>query len=193
MNKAGRKSGGNRWRNVDPMDRLLQRVVIDGPMWEDGTRCWNSKTVSANGYGTVFWLNGGHMLPHRAAYILAVGEIPAGHEIDHLCRNRRCCNPLHLEAVTRGENLRRGDTFAARKSRQTHCKRGHRFTPENTYVSSRGERGERICRKCKRGAQWGAANGMSRDEAIALRFPPDEDYGRLTVEDVATKIAKVGL
>lgn len=78
----------------------------------------------------------------------------------------------------------------ARRSAQTHCKRGHRFMDENTMVSTRGER---ICRKCRRAAQWGAARGMGRDEAIALRYPPDADYGRVTVEDVAAKIRELAL
>ena len=76
---------------------------------------------------------------HRLAYELARGPIPEGLEIDHLCRNRSCCNPDHLEAVTRAENVRR-----ANWPPKTHCLWGHEFTPENTYLYRDGRR----CREC---------------------------------------------
>lgn len=87
---------------------------------------------------------------HRVAYELTRGPIPAGMEIDHLCRVRSCVNPDHLEAVTRGENLRRG---RGKTGAQTHCKRGHELTPENTYryVNRRGYVC-RHCRQCRRAA-----------------------------------------
>lgn len=78
---------------------------------------------------------------HRMAYELSVGPIPDGYEIDHLCRNTSCCNPAHLEAVTPAENMRR------RSIAQTHCKRGHEFTPENTYLVGKDKR-RRQCRAC---------------------------------------------
>jgi len=75
---------------------------------------------------------------HRVSFELANGPIPAGMELDHLCRVRNCVNPAHLEPVTRAENMRRW--FAL----QTHCNRGHEFTPENTYLYAR----RRHCRAC---------------------------------------------
>ena len=79
------------------------------------------------------------------AYIYAVGEIPDGLSIDHLCRNRRCCNPAHLEAVTNRENLLRGPTTqASRNAVKTHCINGHEFTEANTYYRKDG----RTCRTC---------------------------------------------
>lgn len=80
---------------------------------------------------------------HRWAYLHFVGKIPAGLDLDHLCRNRWCVNPEHLEPVTRSENLTRG--YAARGPK-TYCKHGHRFDPENTFQRSDGGRGCRACR-----------------------------------------------
>lgn len=75
-----------------------------------------------------------HDKAHRVAYEMLVGPIPEGLVIDHLCRVRRCVNPEHMEPVTHGENNLRGIGPAAVHAAQTHCIRGHEFTPENTYI-----------------------------------------------------------
>lgn len=82
-------------------------------------------------------------LAHRHYYVRTVGPIPSGLELDHLCRNRACVNPEHLEPVTHAENMLR------RSISQTHCKNGHEFTPENTYIRP-GRDGRRTCRTCQR-------------------------------------------
>jgi hypothetical protein len=82
------------------------------------------------------------VLAHRMAYELARDPIPAGLVIDHLCRNKRCVNPSHLEAVEQRVNLLRGETNSAK----THCINGHEFTPDNTYMWQ----GKRSCRACRR-------------------------------------------
>jgi len=93
---------------------------------------------------------------HRFSYQLLVGNIPEGLEIDHLCRNKICVNPAHLEAVTHLTNMRRGDHNRGRHhAAKTHCPKGHEYTPENTYTSHRalsdGTVGlSRFCRACKR-------------------------------------------
>jgi hypothetical protein len=79
---------------------------------------------------------------HRLAYQLLVGPIPEGLVIDHLCRNPPCQNPAHMECVTHRENTLRGASPHAMNARKTHCKRGHEFTFQNTYVDAKG------CRSC---------------------------------------------
>lgn len=111
------------------------------------TGCWNwTGATSTDGYGNVKWF-GTSYSTHRLAYQANVGDVPEGLELDHLCRNRRCCNPQHLEAVTHAVNIARGVGRFADRQKQTHCTHGHEFTPENTYIKRTGTR---ECRTCKR-------------------------------------------
>jgi hypothetical protein len=82
---------------------------------------------------------------HRVVWEMLCGPIPHGLVIDHLCRNRRCVNPAHMEVVTPVENTLRGDV-GKHWARRTHCKHGHEYTAENTRVV----RGARVCRECQR-------------------------------------------
>lgn len=112
--------------------------------------CWLwIGAISSTGYGN-FWLSGRYISAHRASYEYAVGPIPDGLHIDHLCRVRQCVNPSHLEPVTQRENTLRGETLPAANARKTHCLRDHPFTPENTYVSSAG----RSCLTCRHTVLW---------------------------------------
>lgn len=119
----------------------------------NGTPCWqwtgrlvgtNYKKDPSRAYGSV-WFNGRLQGVHRIVYAETVGPIPEGLQIDHLCRNRRCHNPLHLEAVTSAENTRRG----LLGTKPTHCPQGHPYDAENTFVRTKGRSvGSWQCREC---------------------------------------------
>ena len=85
---------------------------------------------------------------HRIAYESEVGPVPNGMTLDHLCRNRACVNPAHLEPVSRGENVLRGQSPSAKAARKTECVRGHSLTGDNLYIRPDG--GGRQCRTCNR-------------------------------------------
>lgn len=115
------------------------------------TGCWEwTAARSTNGYGR-FLYEGTVIEAHSASYRMHVGEVPTGKQLDHLCRNKLCVKPQHLEPVTARQNTLRGDGPSARNAAATHCRHGHEFTPENTYLR-RGRRGAtwRDCRTCKR-------------------------------------------
>ena len=110
--------------------------------------CWRWKgSIANNGYGKIYPDQAGY-LAHRVSYTLHKGKIPENLSIDHLCRNRYCVMPAHLEAVTMRENLLRGNGISGVYARRSHCNRGHLYTPETTRLDSRS--GYRICILCAR-------------------------------------------
>jgi hypothetical protein len=89
---------------------------------------------------------------HVFAYVLLVGPIPEGLHLDHLCRVRRCVNPAHLEPVTPGENVRRGNSPSAIAARTGVCAKGHPLTDENVTVIRLSPL-KRRCKVCHRERQ----------------------------------------
>ena len=109
--------------------------------------CWPWEHGKSDGYGMV-WdpKQKQNVLVHRLMYEANQCKIPEGKQIDHLCRNRACINPSHMEPVTIGENVLRGEGPTARNAQATHCLSGHAFDDANTYIRKDGT--GRACRIC---------------------------------------------
>lgn len=138
------------------VDRILDRLDTSGDCW-----IWPGSTSS--GYGRVAWsIGAGQKIwrsTHRVVYSHFRGVIPAGLDLDHLCHNpdechpetadqcphRPCCNPDHLEPVSRRVNLLRGGTVPADRSKRTHCPQGHEYTIDNTLTDKLSRRS---CKEC---------------------------------------------
>lgn len=86
-------------------------------------------------------------MAYRWLYEFVVGPIPDGLTLDHLCRNRGCVRPDHMEAVTNRVNILRGTSWAAVNARKTHCPRGHSLSDSRTTRIDPAT-GKRICRAC---------------------------------------------
>lgn len=115
--------------------RFWSKVDKSGDCW-----LWTA-SIGSDGAGQI-WIGTRNRRAYQVAYQWLVGPVPVGMELDHLCRDRRCVNPDHLEPVTHGENIRRGLSGQLR----TVCKRGHELVPPNLYVSPGGKRTCRTCR-----------------------------------------------
>lgn len=140
LRRQGRKMVAIQWRQAGPkprpivstVERFRSKVDFSSP---DG--CWLWTAALITGYGS-FWDGVRTVLAHRWSWEAANGAIPEGLVLDHLCRNRRCVNPDHLEPVTAPENTLRGPGSV------THCVRGHAL-PERDVNGSRGR-----CKECAR-------------------------------------------
>jgi hypothetical protein len=130
---------------------LFSRDQINRLFWNKITRasnsCWEwTGALFPNGYGRISFARR-TLYPHRVSYELHNGAIPEGLHIDHLCRNRACCNPEHLEAVSCRENILRSPIApASQNAAKTHCLYGHEYTEANTVTTKTG----RNCRTCNR-------------------------------------------
>lgn len=126
-------------QETDTVKRFWQWVY----QTQDGCWIWQG-TLDPDGYPRFNYGRG-----HRWSYEHFIDSIPKGLEIDHLCRNRACVNPEHLEAVTTKENQLRGDSVSGINARKVRCKRGHPFDEVNTYLTPDGRRQCRTCRSVR--------------------------------------------
>ena|SRR3990167_6146490 len=125
---------------TDPFTRFIEKILAT----PDG--CWQwAASKSRGGYGQ-FKTQGKVKRAHRVAYEFFMGAIPEGLQIDHLCRNRGCVNPLHLEPVTAKVNIHRSEGLAAKNIPKTHCPRGHCYSGRNLIMYEN----RRYCRECTR-------------------------------------------
>lgn len=137
----------------ETQDRFLSKVTKTETCW-----LWDG-ALTKDGYG--IFRAGRTNAAHRSSYLLFVGPIPEGLQVDHVCHNwdetcaggvtcrhRRCVNPAHLEAVTKRDNLLRGKTLAAISASKTHCPKGHPYDEANTIF--RSDSGARVCRACRK-------------------------------------------
>lgn len=114
----------------------------------DGCHEWRG-AINPTGYGQ-FWAAGKSISAHRFAFIRSNGPIPADRVIDHLCRNRRCVNPAHMELVTTKENVLRGESRWAINARRTTCAQGHPFVAGNFRRAFSKGKPVRSCLACHR-------------------------------------------
>lgn len=152
MNPNKRHKDSLRWH-----ERFIDKIAITD-------NCWIYRGhITSQGYGRIH-IGKTSYLVHRLMFIEKYGEIPRGLVLDHLCRNRACINPDHLEMVTNLENIKRGIDGEWNRIK-THCPQGHEYNKKNTHYKIRTNRRgfNRVCRLCSRNyMRRKRANGYTR-------------------------------
>lgn len=134
------------YSKLDPKEIVFLRTARTE---EDG-KCWIwTGTKDAYGYGQIS-IGKKIKKAHRFSYVAFNGFLPTNLTIDHLCRNRICVNPKHLEAVSLAENKLRGNSPAAINLRKTHCAKGHPYSGDNLKVYYRVYGKRRYCITCQK-------------------------------------------
>lgn len=143
-----------RYQSIPPLsekDKTRFWSKVDRSGGPDACWIWNG-TLQKGGYGTMCLAGSGRKrmyIVHRVSYAMHHGSTPEDRVLDHLCRNRQCVNPLHLEPVTIGENVLRGDGVNAVALRENVCKRGHELTGDNVkMMTGKNGKPKRTCRTC---------------------------------------------
>lgn len=125
---------------------FMQMQIVEGMK----NHCWFwDGPVNRNGYSRTT-IDGRTIVLHRLIYQIVKGPLTKKKVLDHLCRERRCCNPDHLQPVTAKENTRRGESGPGRNARKATCKRGHKLSGANVRIRKKKGGTERVCKACKR-------------------------------------------
>lgn len=173
----GRRFNGRYKRGLTPDERFWNKVLRTHGCWE-----WQAAKDN-HGYGIFALSRSENTRAHIYMMWITTGQpVPDGHCIDHLCRNRGCVNPDHLEIVTFAVNTRRGIAPGARALRRAQCSLGHDFETWGVWSANR-----RLCRLC-RAAYMGAYSSARREG----RWPIDIDQAA-AVRDYMAKGLHIGL
>ncbi len=159
------------------MKTVLERFTAKFDVRPGGDCWWWTAGQVGNGYGR-FSTGGLDIRAHRWAFEHWRGPIPAGLQIDHLCRNRLCVKPPHMEVVTNRVNVLRGVGPTARNARKTHCPQGHSYSGDNVYIYPDGGRSCRQCHNARQRRRYARLHEeQPRPDSGASSSPPATSTG----------------